>query len=560
MKKRMISLVLAATMISASLAGCGGGSSSSGTTAAGTTAAGTTAAAADATTAAAGDTTTAAAEGTSSEGKDSIVIVTSSDILSMDPYRYDEGPTNQFMLHIYEPLVMGDPEMKFQPHLAESWEQSEDGLTWTFHLRKGVKFHDGEEMNAEDVVASFNLASNPDSPSAFSSYTSTFESVTAVDDYTVEIKTNQLNPIMLFSVAQIYILKKENIEGKTEEEIAANVCGTGRYKFVEQVKEDHIDLTVNEEYWGELPPIKNVRWRPISNEATRTATMLTGDVDVTINVAVRDVDRLENTPGIVVLKQKGLREIYLNLDSREDSPLFPGVKNPMSDPKVREAMYLAIDEDAIIKSVMNGAAYTMNSIIPENYVGYQPVERPAYDPERSKQLLAEAGYPDGFEVTLDAPNDRYVKDAEIAQAVAGYFEKVGIKVNLNLMPKANFFSYIKPAENNSMLLMTGWSDSSGDGTSLLHDMLYTFDREAAVGTVNRGHYSNAEVDKLIDQAYAEIDETKRGEIVAKADQLAREDFAYIPLHFEQDTYAIKDTINYTPRPNNYVFAWEFSYK
>lgn len=555
MKKRMISLVLAATMISASLAGCGGGSSTSGTTAAGTTAAGATT-----TAAASGETTAAAAEGTSSEGKDSIVIVTSSDILSMDPYRYDEGPTNQFMLHVYEPLVMADPEMKYQPHLAESWDQSEDGLTWTFHLRKGVKFHDGDEMTAEDVVASINVADNPDSPSAFSSYTSTFESVTAVDDYTVEIKLNQTNPIMLFNMAQIYILKKENIEGKTEEEIAANVCGTGRYKFVEQVKEDHIDLVANEDYWGEMPSIKNVRFRPISNEATRTATMLTGEVDVTINVAVRDIDRLENTAGIQVLKQKGLREIYLNLDSREDSPLFPGVKNPMSDPKVREAMYISIDEDAIIKSVMNGSAYVMNSIIPENYIGYQPVDRPAYDPERAKQLLAEAGYPDGFEVTLDAPNDRYVNDAEIAQAVTGYFEKIGIKVNLNLMPKANFFTYIKPFENKSMLLMTGWSDSSGDGTSLLHDMLYTYDREAAVGGVNRGHYSNAEVDKLIDQAYEEIDETKRGEIIAQAEKIARDDFAYIPLHFEQDTYAIKDTLNYTPRPNNYVFAWEFSYK
>ena len=288
--------------------------------------------------------------------------------------------------------------------------------------------------------------------------------------------------------------------------------------------------------------------------------MLTGEVDFTIDISVRDIDRLESTDGISVLKQKGLREIYLNLDSREDSPLFPGQKNPMSDARVREAMYLAIDEATIIKNIMNGCAFEMNSIVPENYVGYQEVERKAYDPERAKELLAEAGYPDGFEVTLDAPNDRYMNDDQIAQAVAGYFEKVGIKVNLNLMPKSNFFSYIKPAENNSMLLMTGWSDASGDGLSLLHDMLYTFDRETGVGTVNRGHYSNAEVDALIDQAYMEPDEGKRAEIIASADQIARDDFAYIPLHFEQDTYAIKDTLDYTPRMNKYVFAWEFSYR
>lgn len=542
MMKKKICLLMAAIMaVSGCLAGCGGSQTPS----------------------TSGESTSVSegtAEAGGAEGTDSLVIALSSDILSMDPYRYDEGPTNQVMLHMYEGLVSQAPDMSFEPCLAESWEQSEDALTWTFHLRDGVKFHDGEVLDSADVLASIETASNPDSPSAYSGYTSTFSSVEAPDEKTVVIKTEKPNPLMLFNVAQIYILKKENVEGKTEEEIAANVVGTGRYKFVEQVKEDHIDMVANEDYWGEVPAIKNVRFRPITNEATRTATMLTGEVDFTVDISVRDIDRLESTDGISVLKQKGLREIYLNLDSREDSPLFPGQKNPMSDARVREAMYLAIDEATIIKNIMNGCAFEMNSIVPENYVGYQEVERKAYDPERAKELLAEAGYPDGFEVTLDAPNDRYMNDDQIAQAVAGYFEKVGIKVNLNLMPKSNFFSYIKPAENNSMLLMTGWSDASGDGLSLLHDMLYTFDRETGVGTVNRGHYSNAEVDALIDQAYMEPDEGKRAEIIASADQIARDDFAYIPLHFEQDTYAIKDTLDYTPRMNKYVFAWEFSYR
>lgn len=551
MKKKALSFVMAAAIAAGCLAGCGGSSSGS-TTAAPAQAAGSEAAGTEA---------AAGSEAAGSEaGKDSLVIVLSSDILSMDPYRYDETPTNQVMLHMYEGMVRMAADMSYEPCLAESWEQSEDGLTWTFHLRKGVKFHDGEEMDSADVLASIKTAMNPDSPSAFSSYCSTFESVEAPDAETIVIKTGTNNPLMLFDISQIYVLKQENVEGKTEEEIASSVVGTGRYKFVEQVKEDHIDMVANEDYWGEIPAIKNVRFRPITNEATRTATMLTGEVDFTIDVSVRDIDRLENTEGISVLKQQGLREIYLNLDSREDSPLFPGQKNPMSDPKVRQAMYLAIDEATIIKNIMNGCAFEMNSIVPENYVGYAPVEREAYDPEKAKALLAEAGYPDGFEVTLDAPNDRYMNDGQIAQAVAGFLEKVGIKVNLNLMPKANFFSYIKPAENNSMFLMTGWADSSGEGLSLLQDMLYTFDREAGVGTVNRGHYSNAEVDALIDQAFNELDETKRGELVAEADKIAREDYAYIPLHFEQDTYAIKDTLNYTPRMNKYVFAWEFSYK
>lgn len=549
MRKRTLSLVVAAAIAAGSLVGCGSGSSGSGSTTA-----------APAGSSAEGAATTEAAGGAASEGKDSLVIVTASDVLSMDPYRYDEGPTNQIMLHMYEAMVRQNKDMKFEPCLAESWDISEDGKTWTFHLREGVKFHDGDVMDADDVVASIKVASNPDSPSAFSSYTSTFEKVEAPDAKTVVITTNTPNPMMLFDVAQLYVLKKENVEGKTEEEISDKVIGTGRYKFVEQVKEDHIDMVAYEDYWGEIPAIKNVRFRPITNEATRTATMLTGEVDFTIGVSVRDIDRLDAADGISILKQKGTRAIYLNMDSREDSPLFPGQKNPLADPKVRHAIYLAVDEDTIIKNVMNGCAFEMNSVITENYIGYTPVEREKYDPEQAKALLAEAGYPDGFEVTMDAPNDRYMNDAQIAQAVASYLEKVGIKVNLNLMPKANFFSYIKPRENKSMFLMTGWSDSSGDGLSLLHDMFYTYNVEKGDGTVNRGHYSNAKVDELIDKAYLETDDTKRGELVAEAEKIILEDYAFVPLHFEQDTYAIKDTLNYTPRMNAYVFAWEFSYK
>lgn len=541
MKKRLLALALVLVMAASAVTGCGGTSATNDKPAEGST-------------------PSTAQGGADTEKKDSIVIAVSSDILSMNPYRYNETPTNQFMLHIYETLISFDNNAQVQPGLAETWEVAEDGVTYTFHLRKGVKFHDGDEFTAEDVIASFDKAKNPDSPSAFSSFFTGVESYEALDDYTVAVKTKDVYPVLLNDLSNVYILKKENIEGKTEEEIADVVIGTGRYKFVEQVKEDHIDIVANPDHWSGEKPITNVRFRPITNEATRTATMLTGEVDLTVNIPVRDIERLNNTDGVSVITQKGLREIYLNFDSRKDSPFFTDKPNPMADVRVREAMYRAIDIDTIIKNIMNNYASVMNSYIPENYNGYQDVERPAYDPELSKKLLADAGYPDGFEVTLDAPNDRYVNDGNIAQAVAGYFEKVGIKVNLNLMPKANFFSYIKPAENKSMLLMTGWSDSSGEGLTLANDLLHTYDLEKGVGTVNRGHYSNTEIDAILAKANVELDADKRAEYIAEADKIAREDFGYIPLHFEHDTYAVKDTINFTPRMNNYIEAWTISFK
>lgn len=440
MKKRALLVALAAAM-AASLAGCGGSSASSTTAAAGSAAEGSEAA---------GETAADAS------GKDSLVIVTSSDVLSMDPYRYDEGPTNQIMLHIYEAMVAQNADMSFGPCLAESWETSEDGLTWTFHLREGVKFHDGDVMDSGDVVASINLASNPDSPSAYSSYTSSFESVEAPDANTVVIKTERPNPLMLFDVAQLYVLKQEIAEVGTEEQVADNVIGTGRYKFVEQVKEDHIDLAANEDYWGEVPAIKNVRFRPITNEATRTATMLTGDVDFTIDVSARDIDRLDATEGISVIKQKGLREIYLNLDSREDSPLFPGQKNPMSDVKVRQAMYLAIDEGTIIKNIMNGCAYEMNSVVPEDYVGYTEVTREAYDPEKAKELLAEAGWDGSHELVFSVPTGNSIRE-QAAVIIQQNLQEIGIKTKIESADFATHLTKVREGNYDLGLIGSGGS-------------------------------------------------------------------------------------------------------
>ncbi|WP_432401484.1 ABC transporter substrate-binding protein [Wukongibacter sp. M2B1] len=493
---------------------------------------------------------------TEEKEKKEVIIALSSDSLSLDPHDYDETVTNAINLHIFDTLIGYDARLQSTPALAEDWELKEDMLTWVFKLRKGVKFHNGNDFTADDVLYSYDRAKNNEI-SSNKSYVANIESMKKIDDYTIELVTPFPYSLLLSDLKNVMIIDKEYTEGMSDEEIALNPVGTGRYKFVEHVKEDHLDLTINEDFWGEKPTIEKVRFRPITNEATRTATMLSGEVDFTVDVAVRDVDRLKSSSDIDVIEQPSLRIIYLNLDGwRDDSPTVQK-PNPLKDIRVRKAIYHAIDEDTIIKNVMNGQAYAAASYIPDVFVGHNPkIKRLQYDPEKAKSLLAEAGYPDGFTITLDAPNNRYVNDEQIAQSVASYLQKVGIKLELNLMPKSLFFKHITTLEDKTSFCMTGWADSGGEGAILLKDLLYTYGEKEGYGNVNRGYYTNPKLDELIDKAYQTSDIDERAQLVAEAAQIAADDVAYIPLHFQKDLFAKKKNISYTPRPNKYVFTWD----
>lgn len=464
------------------------------------------------------------------------------------------------MFHIYEPLVTQDRDLSIIPCLADSWEESEDGMTWTFKLHEGVKFHDGSDFTSEDVVASYNYAK--DVSASYNSRFATVDSIEAVDDYTVVLHMKNKYPLLLTDLAMVCISSKENIEGKTEEEIGNSVIGTGRYKLVEHVKEDHIDMVANEEYWGGAPEIKSVRFRPISNAATRTATMLSGELDVMGGVSVQDVERLEAAEGIHVVSEPSMEMIYMNMEQMlDDNPAVEGGGNPLKDVRVRQAMYQAIDTDMIINNVMQGHAYPTATLIRDTFNGYSPeLERFPYDPEAAKALLAEAGYPDGFTITLDAGSDITVNSSEVAQAVAGYLEKIGIKVNLNLMPTATFLPHIRPYEHKTGLLISAWSVYTGEGISMMNQHCYTYDQEKGTGNANRGHYSNPEVDKLINEAMQESDKERRAELTKQIDKMTHDDVAYIPLYVQENIFAVKDDIDYTPRFNKYIFAWEISVK
>ncbi len=553
MKKTWKYIAMAA-MAAALLAGCGGGDS-------GETAAPATEAVSQETTAGESAAETTEGETESGEAKrDHVTIALSTDVSSLNPYGQDNNVTNQVMFHIYEPLVTQDRDLSIIPCLADSWEESEDGMTWTFKLHEGVKFHDGSDFTAEDVVASYNYAKNESE--SYKSRFATVDSFEAVDDYTVVLHMNKKYPLLLTDLAMVCISSKENIEGKTEEEIGNSVIGTGRYKLVEHVKEDHIDMEVNEDYWGEVPEIKTVRFRPISNAATRTATMLSGELDVMGGVSVQDVDRLEASEGIHIVSEPSMEMIYINMEQMlDDNPGVEGGGNPLKDVRVRKAMYQAIDTDMIINNIMQGHAYPTATLIRDTFNGFNPdLERYPYDPEAAKALLAEAGYPDGFTITLDAGSDITVNSSEVAQAVAGYWEKIGIKVNVNLMPSATFLPHIRPYEHKTGLLISAWSVYTGEGITMMNQHCYTYDQEKGTGNANRGHYSNPEVDKLIDEAMQESDKERRAELTKEIDQITHDDVAYIPLYVQENIFAVKDDVDYTPRFNKYVFAWEISIK
>lgn len=487
----------------------------------------------------------------------SIVIGLASDALFMDPSQQDETITNTMGRYMFDGLLNNDAAGVAYPALAESWTIGDDQLTWTFNLRKGVKFHDGSDFTAEDVAYTIEVCRD----SLMKNFTASIDKVEIGDPHTVKIITKAPTAILLESLVPLRILPKAYRTKMGETEFNLAPVGTGPYVFVEWVKEDHITLKANENYWGEQAKIRTVTMRPISNAATRTAALLTGEVDVIEDVPVRDVDKLMATEGVAVVDRPSERLIYFHVDShREKGPGIIGLdKNPFADPRVRKALSLAINRDSIVKMIMNGNAYATNQLVLKGRRGYvEDLPEAKYDPEEAKRLVVEAGYPDGFKVYLDAPNGRYPNDAQVAQAVASQLTKAGILVELRLHPKTTFFDFIRPGDQSS-LVMTGWSEPIDVG-EMANVLFYTRGKNPAKGGSNRGHYANPDFDALIDEADGTADPESRRVLLEKAARLLVEDGGIVSLYFQQDVYGTKDNIVLEPRVDKSILAYEMDVK
>ena len=497
-----------------------------------------------------------------------ITIALASEPTSMDPHFHNLTPNNSLMTHMYDALVLTDERQNLKPGLAVSWKPLDD-TTWEFKLRKGVKFHDGTPFTADDVIFTFKRAPDVEgSPSSFGTYTKG-KTLIKVDDYTLHIKTERPYPLMPNDASTISIIsKKDGTGAKTADYNSGKAAiGTGPYKFKEYVPGDRIVLVRNEDYWGPKPIWKKVTFKPIKSGPSRVAALLAGDVDFIEQVPTVDIERLKKEPSLNLSQGISNRVIYLHLDQfRDDSPFVKAndggkIKNPLKKLKVRQAISKAINRDAIVDRVMEGVAIKAGQLLPKGFFGVSKNLKPVkYDPAGAKKLLAEAGYPKGFRLTLHGPNDRYINDAKIAEAIGQMLTRVGIKTEVVTMPRSVYFKRASRGGPNGTpefsFILVGWGSGTGEASSPLKSLIHTYDKSRGFGASNRGRYSNAKVDKMIEDALATVDDAKRQDLLATATELAINDVAIIPLHYQVNTWAGRKGIKYKARTDERTRAME----
>lgn len=484
----------------------------------------------------------------SAMAKADLVIATDAPPKAMNPHAYSSDANLSYMSNFFDGLLQRKaPEGKLGPALAVKWERV-DALTWKFELRKGVKYHNGNDFNAADVKFTFERMKNP-KYSKLLNIANSIASIETPDDYTVIFKTVKPVPWFAETMHQNFIVDKESSEKRDDGDYNTVAMGTGAYKFVEWVKGSYVRMTANEDYWEGAPKHKNVDIRPITEESTRFAALAGKQVDIVNGVPITLYDRVKAMPHIEIISQAARRAIYMGLGNAKGTPL--------EDIRVRQAIAHAINEEEIIAKVMRGQATIAHQVPDVPTVGYDSsIKRLDYDVAKAKQLLADAGYADGFEITIAGPNDRYVNDEKICEAVAKYLAKVGLKVKLDVKPKSIFFDELTSYKYNFYLI--GWFDGSFDFGRSAEKLLHTPDKDKGMGTYNGGAYSNAGIDSELIASSSIIDRAEREKALQAINKKSVEDVAWIPLHYQQDIFAIVKGkgIKFQPRSDRWIVVKE----
>jgi peptide/nickel transport system substrate-binding protein len=451
------------------------------------------------------------------------------ELQTLDPHFFASFPSGTSHSNIYDRLIATNDSMVLQPGLAESWSAL-DGQTWEFKLRKGVKFHDGSTFDAQDVIATLNrIPKVPDTPNPFTRFIRGVISVEAKDPYTVIMKTDAPRPNLPTDMSDVIIISADYEKATTKEFNEGKAAiGTGPYKLVKWHQGQKLVLKRYEDYWGKKPAWENVTEVVLANGSARVAALLSGEVDCIDYVPVEDLGRLKKEKDFNVFQGPIARIHYIAMDStREPTPhVSAGGKNPLKDPRVRKALSLAINREAIVKKLLLGLGTPASQLLPKSFAGSsQNLTVDPYDPDAAKKLLAEAGYPDGFEMTFHCTNGRYPADVEIGQALAQMWSRIGVKVEVEALARTIFFPKATNFEFSIYTAQYGSTTNRGLAISMLHSR----DKEKGLGSGNRSRYSNLEVDKYLDAGAQETDAAKANAAFSKAIEIAISEHGLIPL-------------------------------
>ena len=485
-----------------------------------------------------------------------ITVAYDADPVSMDPHEQLSGATLEMSHLLFDPLVRWDKEFNVQPRLASKWERIDENTT-RFFLREGVKFHSGNDFSADDVVWTFErLKKSPDFKALFDS----FSAVSKVDEYTVDIVTKGPYPLVLNTMTYLFPMDSNFYSGKGENGkdkgdivkhgssfASTQVSGTGPFTLKSRQQGVKLEYERNPAYWDKDSPgnVEQLTLVPIKEDATRVAALLAGDVDFIKPVSPNDQNRVKSAKGVELVTESGTRIITLQMNQDRFEPF--------KEVRVRQAINYAINQEGIVQRIMRGAGTPAAQQTPAGYAGHNPKLKPRYDVEKAKQLMAEAGYEDGFKITMIAPNNRYVNDFRIAEAVKAMLARINIDVDLKTMPVAQYWPEFDKCAAD--MLMVGWHSDTEDAANFSEFLTMTRNEETGRGQYNCGHYSNPELDELIEGANLQTNTELRIEMLQQAEQILYDDAAFVPLHWQDLAWGARSNLDVAPVVNALDFPY-----
>lgn len=483
-----------------------------------------------------------------------------SPITSLDPHYANNSPNKAVARHFFEAMIAFDEKLDLVPALATAWKRTSD-TTWEFDLRKDVKFSDGTPLTANDVVVSFERAPVvPNSPASLSLFTRSVAKVTAVDPHKVRIETKYPDPLLPTMVPEILIIPAKLKDATTADYNAGKtMVGTGPFAFEAYTAGDRLSMKRNDHYWGRKPDWAKVTLRFITVDASRVAALLSGDVNLIENVPPDLAERVKKA-GFTIVQSKPVLPVYVGFDVGRDvtpdvSPVNPAPganTNPLRDKRVRQALSLGIDRKAISERIQQGTTTPAGQLLLDELFGASPNVKPrAYDPAKAKALLAEAGYKNGFTITIHGPNDRLANDSRVVQSIAQMWNRIGVTAKAEVMPWSVYFPRVGKREFSVYLMSSG---SIAEMATALNSVVVTHDPKNGKGVNNRGRYSNAQLDELVNTAFLTLDDGKRRELLVKASDVFADEEPVMPLYFYSFSIATPKSIRYAPRLDQFTLS------